>query len=114
MKDHRHGDELWIEWTGDGFEYGGEDDIYYYTIDHVSLDEDVVRRALASTLQRDGIADSLGDGFKLLEAGDTAHAWAGLIEEELDLTVCDADGETLMGDQIEIVIPITAVRICPQ
>lgn len=109
MKDHRHGDQLWLEWDGDDLE--SATDIQYYTVDHVSLDEEVVRRALASTLQRDGIADSLADGFRLLDGVWISHEWAGVVDEEVSTTICDEDGETRLGETVDFPFPITVVHI---
>ena len=109
MKDHRHGEQLWVEWAGDGLETVS--DIQYYTEGHIELSEDVVRRALASSLQRDGVADSLADGFGLMERGEIQFLWAGCLNEELHLTVCDETGETHYGDEMETYFPITVVHI---
>ncbi len=53
-----------MEW--DGYEYNPikQDPIIYYTFDSVDTTNEIVRRALASALQRDGVAFSLGHGFK--------------------------------------------------
>jgi len=66
------------------------------------MDNEIVRRALASVLQRDGVVDSLGDGFKFLENRDIHAGWAGILPEENEYTYCDEDGETQYGDSIEI------------
>lgn len=109
MKDSRVGESLWEEWEGLGYETL-EDKKIFYTIDHVSLDNEIVRRALASTLQRDGIADSLGDGFKLLEKSVVSHNWAGFMEEDNEINLCDDSGYTLYGDFIEDINPVTIVE----
>ncbi len=110
MRDNRHGEQLWLEWDGSGLE--DEDCLPYYTVEHVALSEEVVRRALASTLQRDGVADSLADGFKLLDGVEIQHLWAGVLDAENDLTICDEDGETFYGDVVDVAFPITVVQIC--
>ncbi len=67
MKSDRPGDFLWQEWEGSGYDPRVECSVIYYTFDHIDLDNDLVRRALASALQRDGVAISLGDGFNLID-----------------------------------------------
>ena len=109
MKDKRHGDQLWLEWEGEGLE--SSSDIQYYTIEHVSLDEEIVRRALASTLQRDGVADSLADGFKLLDGVEIESSWAGPVDEEFGLTICNSEGETFYGEVVSTPFPVTIVYI---
>jgi len=111
MKDTRSGEQLWLEWEGSGMETS-DSVIHYFTMDHVSLDEEVVRRALASTLQRDGIADSLADGFKLLDGVRIEQVWAGSSEEDdQELTICYSDGETYYGEMVEFPFAITVVYI---
>lgn len=110
MKDLRHGDQLWEEWSGDGFE-DEPDALIYYTIEHVPLTEEVVRRALASTLQRDGVADSLADGFSMIDSAEIILGWAGVLPEELSLVECDDTGETFYGDTVETIYSITFVKI---
>lgn len=106
MKDVRLGDQLWMEW--DSADVGN---VAYYTSGHVSLDEEIVRRALASTLQRDGIADSLNDGFKLLESCDLTCTYVGFMPEDIEPVVCDEFGGTAMGDLVESFSPVTLVEI---
>lgn len=110
MKDLRHGDQLWTEWSGFGLD-DLEAKTHYFTVDHVDLHEEVVRRGLASALQRDGIADSLSDGFKLLDGVEPSCTWAGVVDEDIDLTVCAPDGETYYGERVDMVMPVTLVCV---
>jgi hypothetical protein len=109
VRDNRHGEQLWQEWDGSGLER--TDCLPYYTVEHVDLGEEVVRRALASTLQRDGVADSLADGFKLLDGVEVEHMWAGILDDEDRLSTCDEDGETFYGDSVAVPFPTTIVYI---
>ncbi len=43
------------------------------------MDNDLVSRALASAIQRDGVADSLGDSFKLIENCQITRGWCGIL-----------------------------------
>ena len=111
MKDSRVGELLWKEWTGDGFDCAFDISVVFYTDDHVDLENDVVRRALASALQRDGISISLGNGFQSLESAAVVTGYAGVVDGDIDLTVCDIDGETRHGDIVDEVVPTTWVEV---
>lgn len=111
MKDKRPGEELWLEWHGLNYYPEKEDAIVYYTFGDIDLDNEVVRRALASSLQRDGVADSLGDGFKYIEKAIMSSGWAGTLEEEHDYIVCNEEGETEYGDIVDTAIEITWIEI---
>jgi len=111
IKDERHGQHLWSEWGGNGYNEQLTSSTVYYTFDHVDLENDLVRRALASALQRDGVAVSLGDGFNMIDKATPIHGWSGLIEEELDFTICDDSGETEYGDVVGVALATTWVEI---
>lgn len=110
MKDTRPGEGLWDEWVGQWYDSDSEC-VPYFTEGHVALSEDVVRRALASTLQRDGLADSLGDGFKLIEGGKEKHLWAGYLPDDFDMSICDEGGLTESGDEVSVAVAVTFVDV---
>lgn len=110
-KDLRLGQELWLEWEG-YWEPELEDSILYYTVDHVDVDNDLVKRALASVLQRDGIYDGLGDAFKAIDRGQVSTVWAGVLSGDFELEMCfNASGVTEEGDILENVQEITCVEV---
>lgn len=111
VKDSRAGELLWKEWTGDGFDPQLKESIVFFTDEHVDLENEIVRRALASALQRDGISLSLGNGFESLEKASITYGYAGEVDEDIDLSVCDEEGETPYGDAVDSVIPITWVEV---
>lgn len=111
MKDVRLGESLWSEWAGEGFSAETSGKSIYYTIDHVDIENDIVLRALASTLQRDGLADSLSDGFKMIESGAFEFGYCGFLEGETEYTVCDEDAETEYGDYVDEPLPTTWVAL---
>lgn len=111
MKDKRLGQELWLEWLGSGYLLTKLNPIIYYTIDHIDIENELVRKALASALQRDGVHDSLNDAFKAIDTGIVCSGWAGVLEDELDLIVCTELGETEYGDILEDIQPVTWVEI---
>jgi hypothetical protein len=111
MKSDRPGDFLWEEWQGLGYDPKVDFSVIYYTFDHIDLENDLVRRALASALQRDGVAISLGDGFNLIDKCSPNYGWAGIIEGEEEYAVCDENGETEYGDLVDSILPITWIEI---
>jgi len=111
VRDVRHGEHLWVHWEGEGFDYDDTTETTYFTFGHVDLENDVVRRALASALQRDGLADSLSDGFLLIDSARAHCAFAGLLPGERDHTICDRFGETDYGDQVEDALEVSWVTI---
>ena len=111
MKDSRVGEGLWVEWSGEGFVPFRSSSIIFYTLDHVDVEIDVVKRALASSLQRDGIAISLGEGYQLADAGLVTCGYGGFIDGEIFLTVCNELGETDSGDTVDDVLEITWVEL---
>jgi hypothetical protein len=110
MKDSRAGETLWYEWTGEDFE-PERDGTVFFTIGHVDIEHEVVRRALASALQRDGTAVSLGDGFRALDEALVTHGYAGVVDDAIDFAVCDVNGETREGDVVDEVHVVTWVEL---
>lgn len=112
MKNDRAGDWLWEEWDGEGFEAVSDDHTAIYsTSAFVELTNDLVKRALASCLQRDGVAHSLSDGFKMIEAGTVTHGYAGFIDGENFPTVCDNLGVSEYGDFVDKLTSMTWVEL---
>jgi hypothetical protein len=111
MKDSRKGECLWVEWSGEGFVPSRPSTIIFYTHEHVDLSIDVVKRALASALQRDGSVVSLGHGYGAVEAANTIHGYSGHIDGEIYLSVCNSSGETVYGDIVDEIFETTWVEI---
>jgi hypothetical protein len=111
VKDSRSGECLWSEWPGDDFDEISGFNLYFYTEEHVDLENEIVRRALASALQRDGSAITLADGYRMIESSTTVHAWAGEVDGETTYTVCDEHGETRGGDYVDSIVEITLVAL---
>jgi hypothetical protein len=105
MKDKRPGESLWEPWEG----WGGRS--AYLTVGHVDLESEVVRRALASAMQRDGVVDSLFEGFQLVSVSEVVTGWVGIVDEEREYTLCDASGETDFGDVVASPIEATIVYL---
>lgn len=110
MKNDRIGEHLWSEWDGELYESQKDSSFIYYTEEHVDVDNDIVKRALASALQRDGVVDSLGQGFREIESGEIIYGWAGYLDDERTMIVCDEFGETYYGDILDNIIEITFIE----
>jgi hypothetical protein len=108
MRDVRTGECLWSEWTGEGLSADFSEPVFF-TQGHVDIENEIVGRALASALQRDGSAETLGDGFKLVQKARVTHGHAGLVDGDIDYAVCDELGETREGDEVDEVLEVTWV-----
>lgn len=112
MKDSRAGENLWSEWTGNLHVSASDSSIVFHTIGHVDISNEIVKRALASALQRDGVVDSLGEGFRKVENSDKSYyGHCGYVGGDTELTSCDMYGETDYGDIVDEVFPITWIEI---
>lgn len=110
MKDSRAGEALWKEWDGEGH-YTSPDSVVFFTTEHVDLENDIVRRALASALQREGVAVTLGSAFQLIESSIVKDLYAGEVDGDTVYTICDRDGETHYGDKVDQVLEVTIVEV---
>jgi hypothetical protein len=106
----RRGESLWSLWFGDLSRLGFERDTFY-TVGHVDIEHEVVRRALASTIQREGIADTLGEAYRRLDTAEFAHVLGGIVDEDCEYTVCNESGETFYGDTVNSIVQLTLVEI---
>jgi hypothetical protein len=111
MKDHRHGEHLWVEWSGEGYEPLSDAELVFYTEEVVDLEVPLIRKALASSLQREGVADSLSDGHKLIEASHTVYGFVGYMPEDITHVFCNEAGVANSGEQLESVTPCTWVEL---
>jgi hypothetical protein len=113
MKDSRIGESLWFIWDEDPLFLGSPNSVLLYTTEHVDIENEVVRKALASTLQREGIAVSLGDGFKLIDQCVFELGYSGVASHNGGkcLWPCDKDGTTPQGDIIGLLEPTTWVTV---
>ncbi|MGL4998031.1 MAG: hypothetical protein ACRC5T_03610 [Cetobacterium sp.] len=108
----RLAEQLWTEWTGVGYEPMGFRSATYYTIGHINTDEQIVVGGLASLMQREGLVDSLSAGRSAITAASFVFwSHAGIVDGDLELTICAPDGETFYGDIAEDVVEITLVEV---
>lgn len=108
MKDLRTGECLWIEWEGEGLDPNDSRPIFY-TEGHVDIEHGLVRRALASAIQRDGSVSTLGEAFRVVESARVETGHAGSVDKEIYLTVCDNEGLTADGDEVDEILEMTWV-----
>jgi hypothetical protein len=112
MNFDRKGELLWSEWDGEGYTVTLNHGMLYVTEGHVSLDEPVVSRALASAVQREGVVDSIGQAHNLIENWSfVSWGYAGVVDGDTVQTTCDELGETYYGDIAENVVPVTFVEV---
>lgn len=108
----RAAEHLWTEWTGYGYNPMGYKSVTYFTLSHVDIKNTVVLGGLASSLQRDGLVDSLWGGKNAVEVSSiTAYGYAGPLDGDTDMTICDELGETFYGDKVDQVLAITLVEV---
>lgn len=108
MRDLRTGECLWMEWVD---EEGFSSSLTFFTHGHVDVENEIVRRALASALQREGSVSSLFAGFDAIEKGDVSFGYAGYVDSDIDLETCNEFGETQYGDEVDEVLPVTWVSL---
>lgn len=98
----------WIIWEGDGFPRSlHSDSVVLFTDTWIDLAEDSTARAnLARQLQREGVAESLGDGYRLIE--ESTEVQGGYYYEDGDescLVFCESDDPMLDIDATFIEVP---------
>jgi hypothetical protein len=111
MANSRIGESLWEDWNGNGYYSVLPMCTVFVTYGHVDIENNVVRRALASHIQRSGYVDSLGQAYALLDRSVFTQGYAGCVDEESDPTVCEDDGETFYGDIVDDILPTTWVEV---
>jgi len=114
MKHQRLGESLWNEWDGAHYDQKiDSDSCVLYTEGHVDIHDDIVKRALASAIQRFGMYDSLGQAYSVIDRDSTVayQGHAGLIDGDRFLSTCDKSGFTYLGEEVQEVFPITWVEI---
>ena len=105
MRDKRVGESLWEPWDGT---QGGNS---YITLAHVDCENEIVRRALASSMQRDGVVESLGGGFSALEEARFVACWVGTVDGDREYILCDESGETEDGHSVDLPLEATVVYL---
>lgn len=108
---NRKGENLWSEWVGLGYSKKMYGSVVFYTVGHVDIEHEIVRRGLASAIQRDGIFDTLGQAYKAINDWTSAQGWAGEVDEDPELSICSSEGETRNGDYVDNVFNITWVEV---
>jgi hypothetical protein len=111
MDFNRRGEVLWQEWDGNGFSATDATAVVFYTRGHIDIGIDIVLRALASAVQREGIVDSLGQAFKVIKPFTAVCGYSGEIDGGLEIAVCDEFGETYYGDVVDEAFPTTWVEV---
>lgn len=111
MRDPRTGQALWSIWSGKDYEPATNPDFIFGTVTHVDLENEIVRRGLASAIQREGLVFTLGNGFKSIDSATIVQGYAGYVDGDDELSKCDENGETKYGDAVEAAVPYTWVEL---
>ena len=111
MRDSRAGESLWIEWSGEGYEPKTPAKYIFYTDAHVDVENEIVRRALASAIQREGLVFSLGNGYGSIDGAKVIQGYSGYLPLDRELTMCDENGDTPHGDKVQSAINTTWVEL---
>lgn len=111
MKFSRLGEGLWSEW--DGYDYPAEssDSIIYYTLGHPDTDHEVVKRALASAIQRDGTADTIGQAYQAIDSANIVQGKAAYADGDYELTYWDPDISMYSEEEMSDPVDVTIVEI---
>lgn len=112
MRFSRIGDGVWSEWDGSNYPVQTEGNPYvYYTRGWVDLQNHSTLRALAVTLQREGIVDGIATVYRLLEDSTAEQGWAVHYGGEYELMYCEDDPEEYADDEYDVPVEITWVEI---
>ena len=111
MRDSRAGQALWSIWSGEGYEPVTSPDFVFFTEGNVDIEHEVVRRALASAIQREGLVFSLANGYSSIDSAHVEHGYAGFVDGDTELSKCSQEGETKYGDKVEFTNDITWVEL---
>ena len=111
MKDSRVGQCLWSTWEANGYTANIHNSFIYYTEGHVDLEHEIVRKALASCIQRDGLVFSLSQGFQAIDAAVITQAWIGSIDGEVYPELCDETGRTWDDVELQDITAVTIVEV---
>ena len=85
MRDSRAGQSLWSIWEGEGYEPKTQAAYVFYTDAHVDIENEIVRRALASAIQREGLVFSLGNGYP------NVYKWNNIVWKKVKTFLTDTD-----------------------
>jgi len=110
-KDSRIGESLWFIWDDEESLLSDKGSIVFYTEDHVDIEHEIVRKALASSIQREGISQSLSDGFFLIASGVCNQSYIGYSSLSEKQYICNKDGLSEIEDNLTNITPITYVEI---
>jgi len=113
VSDSRPGDSFWFPWDGEEYQYSLPDPYIYQTEGHVDLEHEVVRKALASSIQRDGIAYSLGAAYQMIDQSVYTQTYGGAVGG--DHVRCIVDYKTGLSiysqEPTEDIVELTIVEL---
>ena len=98
----------WLTWEGDDFPRQiHSDSVVLYLSEHVYFDADEeYRKSLAKQLQLEGISETLGDAYKMIESGHLTRAGYYYEDEDSIYPIyCELDDPNIDYDATFVEVP---------
>jgi hypothetical protein len=95
----------WREWEGDDLPLGGD---VVYVRDGALVGS---RDLLVEAIRTDGLSANLGDAYRMLDNVTFHPGFYGFLEGNIIPVLCDDDGMTDDGDQVETATPCVFASI---
>jgi len=102
---------VWLTWEGDDFPRKlHSDSVVFYLTEHIYLDQDNdAKKALAKQIRLEGVTDSLGEAFKLIDQGWTTKAgYYFEDEDEMYPVYCEIDDPDIYWDATFVEVPFVS------
>ena len=102
---------VWLIWEGDDFPRKiHSDSVVFYLTEHIYLDQDeIAKKALAKQLRLEGVADSLGEAFRLIDLGWVSKGGYYFEDDDERFPVyCELDDELYDWDATFVEVPFVS------
>lgn len=96
---------VWQEWPDERV----SDEYTYYAFHVDPLDQS--REALAQTLRVDGVVTNLYQARKIASEAEITERHCGFVDGSNDLEICDGEGYTRTGEQVDEILRAHVVKI---
>lgn len=91
MASNRFSADTWLEWDGYDFPATSDDSVVFFIPGTVDIEKWPVRKALAVSIHRSGIVDSLGDAYEAVENARVVYGEMTVVGEDIVLTFFNPD-----------------------
>ncbi len=97
----------WMIWEGEDFPHSLDDSVVFFVNEYLDLDEDhVASKALARQLQREGIVETLGSAYALIQEASIHHGgYYYADQDEIFPLYCSEEDPDLDYDATFVEIP---------